>query len=121
MSDVKTFAAEVQKTQIADQTYTVRELTLTEKIRVFAPIADQLKDAIKNGVERIDLVSFLTNSADVLDNLLKLSVPECKNWSEIPESMTREALSKVLEVNDFGGFFVNFLALAGKISPSQKP
>ena len=46
--------------------------------------------------------------------ILALSVPDFEDWDNLSESETREPLAEVMEINDFAGFVVNFISLAGK-------
>ena len=63
----------------------------------------------------LNVDKIILNALDILPELLTLSIPDFKDWDNLPESKTREALGKVLEVNDFKGFVVNFISSAAKI------
>ena len=63
----------------------------------------------------LNVDKIIMNTLEVLPELLALSIPDFKDWDNLPESETREALGKVLEVNDFKGFVINFIFSAAKI------
>ena len=136
MSDNKQFsefAPEKRTVKIRGQEYVLRELSLAEKIRVVGPIGEFINEMVshvfirKDGsggikVEIPDTISVaelkvdkaLMSSANALPEILAMSVPDFKDWDNLSESETREPLTAVMEVNDFAGFVVNFISLAGK-------
>ena len=136
MSDNKQFsefAPEKRTVKIRGKEYALRELSLAEKIRVVGPIGEFINEMVshvfirKDGsggikVEIPDTISVaelkvdkaLMSSANALPEILALSVPDFKDWDNLSESETREPLTAVMEVNDFAGFVVNFISLAGK-------
>ena len=136
MSDNKQFsefAPEKRTVKIRGQEYVLRELSLAEKIRVVGPIGEFINEIVshvfirKDGsggikVEIPDTLSVaelkvdkaLMSSANALPEILAMSVPDFKDWDNLSESETREPLTAVMEVNDFAGFVVNFISLAGK-------
>ena len=127
------FAQEKRTVKIRGQEYALRELSLAEKIRVVGPIGEFINEMVshvfirKDGsggikVEIPDTLSVaelkvdkaLMSSANALPEILALSVPDFKDWDNLSESETREPLAAVMELNDFAGFVVNFISLAGK-------
>ena len=127
------FAPEKRTVKIRGQEYVLRELSLAEKIRVVGPIGEFINEMVshvfirKDGsggikVEIPDTLSVaelkvdkaLMSSANALPEILAMSVPDFKDWDNLSESETREPLTAVMEVNDFAGFVVNFISLAGK-------
>lgn len=114
--------------------YNVKELSLAQKIKIVGETSEFIRDIAKNAFFKkndqgniffnfIDEVSLadlnidkiILNALGVLPELLAFSIPDFKDWDKLPESETREALGKVLEVNDFKGFVINFISFAAKI------
>ncbi len=119
--------------------YSIRELSLAQKITIIEPISGFIKDIAnkislkKNGKDgfkidlpdEINLAEFnidkiLMGSINLLPEILRLSIPKFTDWDNVSETETREALSKVLAINDFAGFVANFISLAGDIIRSPK-
>ena len=134
------FAPGKRTVKIRGQDYALREMSLAEKIRVVGPIAEKLNETIKaiglkktgkGGVgldipERFSLGDLnidqvLMGSIAALPEILKLSVPDFKDWDNLSESETREPLVAVMEINDFWGFVVNFISLAGRAIRLGRP
>jgi len=128
------FAEKNVTTKIFGAKYKVKELSLAQKIKIFGGVSEFIRDIAKNAFFKkddkgniffnfIDEVSLadlnvdkiILNALDILPELLALSIPDFKDWDNLPESETREALGKVLEVNDFKGFVANFISSATKI------
>jgi len=128
------FAEKDVKVKILGTEYKVKELSLAKKIKIVGGISEFIRDIAKNAFFKkndkgniffnfIDEVSLadlnidkiILNTLDILPELLALSIPDFKDWDNLPESETREALGKVLEVNDFKGFVINFIVSATKI------
>ena len=127
------FVPEKRTVKIRGQDYALREMSLAEKIRVVGPIGEFINEMVshvfirKDGsggikVEIPDTLSVaelkvgkaLMTSANALPEILALSVPDFKDWGNLSESETREPLATVMEINDFAGFVINFISLAGK-------
>ena len=127
------FATEKRKVTIRGQEYALREMSLAQKIRVVGPVAEFINEMVRNiflrkdgngGIKievpdtlsiadlKVDMI--LMSSAGALPEILALSVPDFKDWDDLSESETRQPLVEVMEVNDFAGFVVNFISLAGK-------
>ncbi len=118
---------------IQGKEYKVRELSLAQKIKVITPIADFIKELASNvllkkdgkggikfdipeeiSVAELNIDKILMGSISILPEILKLSIPQFKDWDNLSESETREPLVKALEINDFTGFIANFISLAGR-------
>lgn len=131
---MKEFAEKDIKVKISGEEYQIKELSLAQKIKIIGGISEFIRDIAKNAffkksdngsltfnfIDEISLAELnvdkiIMNALDVLPELLALSIPDFKDWDNLPESQTREALGKVLEVNDFKGFVINFIFSAAKI------
>ena len=132
---MKDLIKEEVKVEIFGKEYPVKELSLAQKIKILGSVGDFIKNIAKNAFFKkqqdgsivfsfIDEISFADLNIDkiilscfeVLPELLQKSIPDFMDWDNLPESQSREALLKVLEVNDFKGFIVNFISLATKIT-----
>lgn len=130
------FAAKDMKVTILGKEYRLRELSLAEKIRILGPIAEIILKSVaikrpagggfeldipeKFSLSELNVDQMLMTSADALPEILKLSVPDFTDWDNLPESEGREPLLKVMEANDFMGFLLNFISLAGKAMSSPR-
>ena len=133
------FAPAEKFVTIRGKDYKLREMSLAEKIRVAGPIAEKLNEAIKaiglkktgkGGIsldipERFSLGDLnidhvLMGSIEALPEILRLSIPDFTEWDGLSESETREPLIAVMEINDFWGFVLNFISLAGRLIRSLK-
>lgn len=131
---MKGFIREYETVNIEGKDYNVRELSLAEKNKLIGSLGEFVKDIAKNAFFRksdagdisfnfIDEISLadlnidkiILSAIDVLPELLKLSVPDFKDWDNLPESESRSILHKILEVNDFKGYIANFFSLATAI------
>ena len=101
------------KVKILGKEYQVKELSLAQKIKVFGSISFNFIDEIS--LAELNFDKIILNTLNILPELLVLSIPDFKDWDNLPESQSREALGKVMEVNDFKGFVVNFISSAAKI------
>ena len=116
---------------IQGKEYTLRELSLSEKIKLLGGIGDFIKDITKNAffkkndkgaisfnlIDEISLADLnvdkiILSAVNILPELLKLAVPDFTDWDNLPESESRAVLLKVVEIQDFKGFIVNFISLA---------
>ena len=128
------FISKDVKVKILGSEYQVKELSLAQKIKIVGGISEFIRDIAKNAffkkaddgsisfnfIDEISLAELnidkiILNALDILPELLVLSIPDFKDWDSLPESQTREALGKVMEVNDFKGFVANFISSAAKI------
>lgn len=116
---------------ILGKEYAVKELTLAQKNKLLATVGELIKNLAANAFFRkdeagnfhfnfIDEVSLaelnidkiILSSIDVTPELLRLSIPDFKDWDNLPESASREALNKAIEVQDFKGYIANFISAA---------
>ena len=119
---------------IQGKEYQLRELSLSEKIKLFGSIGDFIKDIAKNAffkknddggisfnfIDEISLADLnsdkiILSAVNVLPELLKLAVPDFNDWDNLPESESRPVLFKVVAIQDFKGFFSNFISLATSV------
>lgn len=133
-NSLKEFAPEEKFVDILGKSYKLREMSLAEKIRVFGPVADEIAGVVKSiqvkrraeggfGLEMPENISLgdlkvdsiLMSSIERLPEILRLSIPDFKDWDNIPESAMREPLVEVMALNDFMGFALNFTTLAGTV------
>ena len=130
---MKEFVREYKTVNIEGKDYKLRELSLSEKIKLIGNIGQSLREIANNAFFRkkesgglsfdwVDEVSLselnidkiILSTAEILPEILKLSVPDFSDWDNLPESETRNILVKAIEINDFKGFIVNFFSL-GKV------
>lgn len=119
---------------IQGKEYTLRELSLAEKINIIGGLGDFIKDLAKNAffkksddggiafnfIDEISLAELnidkiILGAVNILPELLKLAVPDFKDWDNLPESESRAVLIKAIEVQDFKGFIANFFSLGTAI------
>ena len=119
---------------IQGKDYNVRELSLAQKIKVVGVIGEFIRDIAKNAFFKKNVdgkISFVWNdeislaelnidkviisSLQAAPLLLELAIPDFTDWDNLPESETREPLLKALDINDFKGFVLNFIALGAAI------
>lgn len=131
---MKEFIKDEIKVSILGKEYEVKELSLAQKIKVLGGISEFIRDIAKNAffkkndngnivfnfIDELSLADLnidkiIISTLEILPELLALSIPDFKDWDNLPESQSREALLKVLEINDFKGFIANFISLATKI------
>ena len=142
MSDKKQFeefVPEKRTVTIRGQAYPLREMSLSEKIKVLGPIAEALHEAVRViGLKRsesgggfgidvpekfsladLQIETVLMRSALTLQSILEKSIPDFTDWDSLPESETREPLKAAIEVNDFLGFLLNFIHLGASAIRSR--
>ena len=119
---------------IQGKEYTLRELSLAEKISIIGRLGDFIKDIAKNAffkksddggitlnfIDEISLAELnvdkiILGAVNILPELLKLSVPDFTDWDNLPESEARSVLLKAIEIQDFKGFIINFFSLGTAI------
>lgn len=132
--DIKVFAPEKVTVTIRGQEYIVRELSFVEKVEVLGPLSEMLSNAlkvIKFGKDEndrfkmnvpegftlgdINIGGMILSGLNAIPKLLAKSIPEFEDWDNLPESESREAISKALAKNDLGGFIVNFIMAAVRV------
>ena len=131
---MKDFVREYETVNIEGRDYNIRELSLAEKNKLIGGIGDFIKDIARNAffkknddgglsfnfIDEISLAELnidkiILSAVDILPELLKLSVPDFKEWDNLPESETRAVLLKAVNVQDFKGYIANFFSLATAI------
>ena len=119
---------------IQGKEYTLRELSLAEKINIIGGLGYFIKDLAKNAffkksddggitfnfIDEISLAELnidkiILGAVNILPELLKLSVPDFNDWENLPESESRAVLLKAVEIQDFKGFVFNFFSLGTTI------
>ena len=119
---------------IQGKEYTLRELSLAEKINIIGGIGESIKKITQNiffkknddgglKIDFVDEISFaeididkiILGAVNILPELLKLSVPDFNDWDNLPESESRAVLLKAIELQDFKGFIINFFSLGTAI------
>lgn len=128
---MKDFVREYEKVNIEGKDYNIRELSLAQKNKILGNIGELIKNIAQNAffkksddgtisfnfVDEISLAELnidkiILSAIDILPELLKLSIPDFIDWDNLPESESRSLVRKVLEINDFKGYIVNFFSLA---------
>ena len=116
---------------ILGKEYAVKELSLAQKNKLLGVVGEFIRDIAGNAFFRrddtgelhfnfVDEVSLaelnidriILTSIDATPELLRLSIPDFKDWDNLPESASREALNKAIEVQDFKGYIGNFISAA---------
>lgn len=129
---MKEFVHEDVFVDIRGKQYGVRELSLSQKIRLLSDVGEFVRDILNHAFFRknesggisfafddeisladLNFDKIILGSIQAVPELLRLAVPDFKDWDNLPESESREALLKVIEVQDFKGFVANFFS-AGK-------
>ena len=123
----------VATVSILGNEYKVRELSLAQKNKLLGSAGELIHKLANNAFFKkneagdiafsfIDEVSLadlnfdkiILSSIEATPELLRLAIPDFSDWDNLPESASREALLKAIEVQDFGGYLRNF-PLAGAI------
>ena len=127
---MKNFVREYKTVNIEGKDYNLRELSLAEKNKLLGTIGEFIRNITNNiffkkndeggfSVNFIDEISLaelnvdkiILSAVDVFPELLKLSVPDFKDWDNLPESEARDVLLKAVEAQDFKGYISNFFLL----------
>lgn len=131
---MKDFVREYPTVNIEGKDYNLRELSLSEKNKLIGGLGDFIKDLARNAffkksddggisfnfIDEISLAELnidkiIFGAVNILPELLKLAVPDFKDWDNLPESESRAVLIKAVEVQDFKGFIANFFSLGTAI------
>lgn len=131
---MKDFVRKYPTVNIEGKDYNLRELSLSEKNKLIGGLGEFIKDLAKNAffkksddggisfnfIDEISLAELnidkiILGAIDILPELLKLAVPDFKDWDNLPESESRAILIKAVEVQDFKGFIANFFSLGTAI------
>ena len=128
------FTRETVKTNILGKEYVVKELTLAQKNKLLGVVGEFIRNIAANAFFRKDdtgglhfnftdevslaelnIDKIILSSIDATPELLRLSIPDFKDWDNLPESAAREALNKAIEVQDFTGYVTNFFSIGKAI------
>ena len=116
---------------ILGKEYTVKELTLAQKNKLLGTVGGFIRDIAGNAFFRKDdtgglhfnfadevslaelnIDRIILTSIDATPELLRLSIPDFKDWDNLPESASREALLVSIQTQDFKGYIANFISAA---------
>ena len=125
---MKEFVQDTVTVSILGKDYSVKELTLAQKNKLLAVVGEFIRDIAANAFFRKDdtgglhfnfadevslaelnIDRIILSSIDATPELLRLAIPDFKDWDNLPESASREALVKAVEVQDFEGYIANFI------------
>ena len=125
---MKEFVQDNVTVSILGKDYAVKELTLAQKNKLLAVVGEFIRDIAANAFFRKDdtgglhfnfadevslaelnIDRIILSSIDATPELLRLAIPDFKDWDNLPESASREALVKAVEVQDFEGYIANFI------------
>lgn len=131
MSD---FVREYSTVNIEGNDYRIRELSLAEKNKIIGGLGEFIRNIARNAffkktndggisfnfVDEISLAELnidkiILSAVNILPDLLKLAVPDFKDWDSLPESESREILRTAVEIQDFKGYIANFFSLGKTI------
>ena len=126
---MKEFVREDVFVDIQGKQYKVRELSLSQKIKLLSDVGEYIRDILNHAFFRknengglsfsfddeisladLNIDKIILCSVEAVPELLRLAVPDFKGWDNLPESESREALIKLIEVQDFKGFVANFFS-----------
>ena len=129
-----TFTKEAVTVSILGKEYHVRELSLAQKNKLLGTISEFLRNIAAHSFFRKDenkalhfdyddevsladlnLDRIILSSIDVLPELLRLAIPDFKDWDNLPESAAREAAVEAVKVQDFTGYVTNFFSIGKAI------
>ena len=116
---------------ILGKEYPVRELSLAQKNKLLGGIGNTIQSITKHaffkkdgigkgnffsfddevGLDELNIDSLILSSINALPDLLALAIPDFKDWDNLPESESREALKVAVDVQDLKGYFTNFFSL----------
>ena len=129
----------VATVSILGNEYKVRELSLAQKNKLLGTADELIHKLAENAFFKknevgdiafslIDEVSLadlnfdkiILSSIEATPELLRLAIPDFSDWDNLPESASREALLKAIEVQDFMGYISNFFSLGANLFRSIK-
>ena len=116
---------------ILGKEYAVKELSLAQKNKLLGVVGEFIRDIAGNAFFRKDdtgglhfnfadevslaelnIDKIILTSIDATPELLRLSIPDFKDWDNLPESASREALLVSIQTQDFKGYIGNFISAA---------
>ena len=114
---------------ILGKEYAVKELSLAQKNKLLGVVGEFIRDIAGNAFFRKDdtgglhfnfadevslaelnIDRIILSSIDATPELLRLSIPDFKDWDNLPESASREALLVSIQTQDFKGYIGNFIS-----------
>lgn len=117
--------------KILGKEYSVKELSLAQKNKLLGSVGGFIRDIAANAffkkddsgglhfnfadevsLAELNIDRIILSSIDATPELLRLSIPDFKDWDNLPESASREALLKAIEAQDFKGYLGNFISVA---------
>lgn len=126
---MKEFVREDVSVNILGKEFRVRELSLSQKIKLLGSVGEYVRDILNHAFFRkneaggisfafddeislaeLNIDKIILSSIEATPELLRFAVPDFKDWDNLPESESREALLKAIEVQDFKGFIANFFS-----------
>lgn len=115
---------------IQGKQYNVRELSLVQKNKLLGTVSGVIRSIANNAffkksddggiafsfidevsLAELDFDKIILSSIDATPELLRMAIPDFSDWDNLPESESREALIKAVEVQDFKGYIANFFSL----------
>ena len=130
----------VATVSILGNEYKVRELSLAEKNKLLGTAGELIHKLANNAffkkteaggrdfsfIDEVTLADLnfdkiILSSIEATPELLRLAIPDFSDWDNLPESASREALLKAVEVQDFMGYISNFFLLGANLIRSLKP
>ena len=128
---MKEFLQSDVSVNILGKDYGVKELTLAQKNKLLVNVGELIrniaahsffrKDEAKGlrfdyddeiSLAELNIDKIILSSIDATPELLRLAIPDFQDWDNLPESASREALRKAVEVQDFKGYIANFFSAA---------
>ena len=117
--------------KILGKEYPVKELSLVQKNKLLSVVGEFIRDIAAHAFFRKDndgglhfnfadevslaelnIDKIILSSIDATPELLRLSIPDFKDWDNLPESASREALLTSIQTQDFKGYIGNFISAA---------
>ena len=131
---MKEFEQKNVTVKILGKEYAVKELSLSQKNKLLGTVGEFIRNIAANAFFKkddtgsvhfnfIDEVSLadlnidkiILTSIEAMPELLRLSIPDFKDWDNLPESASRDALLKAIEVQDFKGYIGNFISAGASL------
>ena len=128
---MKEFTQDYVTVNIQGKDYAVKELTLVQKNKLLANVGELIRNIAAHSffikddnkalrfdyddeisLADLNIDKIILSSIDATPELLRLAIPDFNDWDNLPESASREALRKAVEVQDFKGYIANFISAA---------
>ena len=120
--------------RIRDKEYKVRELSLAQKNKLLGTVGESIRSILNSAFFRktesggftinfidevtlaeLNIDKIILTSVDATPELLRMAIPGFTDWEDLPESESREALIKAVEVQDFMGYITTFFSAGATI------